>query len=494
MHFFDKHVDSLLQKQGDDLQPHQQRVINRLQNSNHGLVAYHSTGSGKTRLSIEAAKHLGMPTDVTPPAALQENYRKELKKWDPKHEIKDLNIVSQQRLASQGSKSTGTGAGRFSVIDESHKARDPKSLLHRRLQASKSKKLLMTASGVYNHPADLASLINLAANKKVLPEDKKEFEDKFVGSEEVQPNFLQRLAGLKSGEKPTLKSTPELEDALKKYVDYYNAGTDNPNFPKVNEEDKIVNMSKNQTDLYNTIMGKAPLWVRMKVKAGLPPSKKELSSLKAFMTGPRMASNSTQGFNAIAPAESAKAEAAFKYLQENIAKNPKYKGVVYSNYLKNGLGDYKRLLEANGIPYGEFNGDIPDKERQESVRKFNKDKLKALLISSAGAEGLDLKGTRLVQLLEPHWNEEKESQIIGRAKRYKSHEALPEADRNVTVQRYMARPQGSFLDRIMAGGQVKGVDEYLRTMAQQKAGLNDQLIKILKQQQNPGILRRLLNK
>ena len=442
-----------------------------------------------TRLSVEAAKALGMPTDVTPPAALQENYKKELKRWDPKHTIKDLNILSQQKLSTRGS--TNNGNGRFTIVDEAAKARDPKSLLHRQLAKSKSKKLLMTAAGIYNHPADLTSLINLAANKHILPDDRAEFEKQFVGDEEVSPNFLQRLAGLKSGVKPVLKPTPELEDALKKYVDYYDAGSTNKDFPSVKEEDKIVNMSKNQTDIYNTIMGKAPLWVRMKVKAGLPPSKKELASLRAFMTGPRMASNSTSGFNALAPAESSKAEAAFKYLQENVAKNPKYKGVVYSNYLKNGLGDYKRLLEANHMPYGEFSGDIPDAERQKHIRDFNNDKLKALLISSAGAEGLDLKGTRLVQLLEPHWNEEKEKQIIGRAKRYKSHEGLPEADRNVTVQRYIARPQGSFLDRIMAGGDVKGVDEYLRTMAQQKTDLNNQMIETLKNQQNPSLFRRM---
>ena len=56
-----------------------------------------------------------------------------------------------------------------------------------------------------------------------------------------------------------------------------------------------------------------------------------------------------------------------------------------------------------------------------------------LLASGAGSEGLDLKGTRLMQLLEPHWNESRLDQVIGRGIRYRSHEGLPPEDRNGKV-------------------------------------------------------------
>nr|URM62082.1 ATP dependent helicase [Mimivirus sp.] len=38
--------------------------------------------------------------------------------------------------------------------------------------------------------------------------------------------------------------------------------------------------------------------------------------------------------------------------------------------------------------------------------------------------------------MEPHWNESKITQVIGRAIRYKSHEKLPINERNVDIYRW----------------------------------------------------------
>jgi hypothetical protein len=483
---FDTQVTCFLRKLGaaPELLPHQKRVVDKVTNSNHGLVVYHSVGTGKGISLLSTIKASEQPGMVLPPAALQENIHKELAKFTDKDKP-DVRVSSQQRAATQGLPAHAEGS--ILGVDEAAKARDPNSKLHKVLAKSKAKKLLMTGSGVYNHPVDLANLVNLAANKQILPNSKEEFEKKYVGYEKVQPNFLQRIAGLSEGEKPVLKDDPQLKKILKEYVDYHATKSDNADFPTIKEEEKIVPMSRGQTDIYNTIMGKAPLWTRMKVKAGLPPNRKELAKLKSFLTGPRQVSNSTQGFSPIGVAESAKAEAAFKSLQDAIAKNPKHKAVVYSNFIENGLADYKKHLDAHGIPYGEFSGDVPDAQRQKYVQDYNKDKLRALLISSAGAEGLDLKGTRQVQLLEPHFNEEKERQIIGRARRYKSHAHLPEDQRTVNVERYMARPQGGFMDKLIGGGAVHGVDEYLRDIAKSKSSLNDQMLEMLRNQHKRNI-------
>ena len=105
----------------------------------------------------------------------------------------------------------------------------------------------------------------------------------------------------------------------------------------------------------------------------------------------------------------------------------------------------------------------------------------SLLISSAGAEGLDLKGTRLIQLLEPHFNEEKEKQIIGRGIRYGSHAALSPEQQHVLVQRYLAQPQGGWLDRLFGKNTTRGADEYIRNLALQKSQLNNQVQELLAQ-------------
>jgi superfamily II DNA/RNA helicase len=218
--------------------------------------------------------------------------------------------------------------------------------------------------------------------------------------------------------------------------------------------------------------------------------KGELDTMRAFLGGMRQVSNATHGFTTRKnELEAPKLQAAFNYLNEQVSKDPSYKAVIYSNYLNSGLNPYKQYLEQNQIPYGEFSGNISSAVRNKLVQDYNKNKLKALLISSAGAEGLDLKGTRLVQILEPHFNEEKEKQIIGRGARYLSHAGLPPDKQNVLVQRYLAQPKAGFLDRILGHPDVKGADEYIRQMAMQKDVLNREVMALMDQekQKNRGV-------
>ena len=89
-------------------------------------------------------------------------------------------------------------------------------------------------------------------------------------------------------------------------------------------------------------------------------------------------------------------------------------------------------------------GDVVSESRQGLVNTFNAesnkygDEIKVIIISGAGAEGLDLKCVRNVHLLEPYWNYMRISQTIGRAVRYKSHEQLPESERDVHSFIYIA--------------------------------------------------------
>ena len=59
--------------------------------------------------------------------------------------------------------------------------------------------------------------------------------------------------------------------------------------------------------------------------------------------------------------------------------------------------------------------------------------IKIIMLSPAGAEGISLFNIRQVHLLEPYWHNVRNKQVIGRAIRYKSHEALPVDKRNVEV-------------------------------------------------------------
>ena len=457
---------------GVELKPHQTRVVNRLKApGSTGLLAQHGLGSGKTLSSIAAWDALGRPnTAVVVPAALQENYRKELTKWTG-GVPSNVNIVSQQRIARQGG--LEGPAPDFMIVDEQHKAREQSSALRAALATIKAKKrLLLTGTPIFNHPQDIASAVNLAAGKTVLPTDRTAFNDLYVQTQKINPPIMQRILGVQPGVQQVLKNKGELRRILKQYIDYH------PNsrvgFPSSTQEEVTVPMGSSQTEIYKSIMGKAPRWVQWKVKAGLPPGRGEFEAMRSFLTGARQVSNTNREFTR-KPEQAAKRDAAFKYFQRKTTADPSYKGLVYSNYLKSGLLPYKERLQKANIPYGEFSGDMDRKTRDEMVRQYNANKLRALLISSAGAEGLDLKGTSLVQLLEPAWNQAKEEQIIGRAIRYGSHAGMPADRQRVHVQRYMARPEGGWFDRLMGNPSVRGADEYIRNLAVRKEQLNKQV-------------------
>jgi hypothetical protein len=64
--------------------------------------------------------------------------------------------------------------------------------------------------------------------------------------------------------------------------------------------------------------------------------------------------------------------------------------------------------------------------------------IKVFMITASGAEGINLKNTRYVHIVEPYWHMVRLQQVIGRARRICSHQELPEELRTVQVFLYMA--------------------------------------------------------
>ncbi len=87
-----------------------------------------------------------------------------------------------------------------------------------------------------------------------------------------------------------------------------------------------------------------------------------------------------------------------------------------------------------------------------------------------------------MQILEPHWNDEKLKQVEGRGVRFKSHAELPEEDRNVLIQRYLAtRPRSGILERLKLKKPGGAVDEYLAQRSAEKDRLINQFRELLPQ-------------
>ena len=77
-----------------------------------------------------------------------------------------------------------------------------------------------------------------------------------------------------------------------------------------------------------------------------------------------------------------------------------------------------------------------DVDLATSPDNFDASKVKVILISQAGSEGLDFKFIRQVHILEPWYNMNRIEQIIGRAVRTCSHKLLPFLLRNVEIYLY----------------------------------------------------------
>jgi hypothetical protein len=63
--------------------------------------------------------------------------------------------------------------------------------------------------------------------------------------------------------------------------------------------------------------------------------------------------------------------------------------------------------------------------------------IKVLMITASGSEGINLRSTRFVHIMEPYWHPTRKDQIIGRARRICSHKALPEDMQDVRVFMYL---------------------------------------------------------
>ncbi len=63
--------------------------------------------------------------------------------------------------------------------------------------------------------------------------------------------------------------------------------------------------------------------------------------------------------------------------------------------------------------------------------------IKVLMITSAGSEGINLRNTRYVHIMEPYWHPVRVEQVIGRARRICSHQSLPKALQTVEVFVYI---------------------------------------------------------
>jgi superfamily II DNA or RNA helicase len=456
-----------------ELLPHQQRVVDRI-SKQRGLVVAHGLGSGKTLSSIAAAVQLEPDkTKVLVPASLRANYQKELQKHV--EGALPIEVGSLQGAAVRGE----IPRADLLVVDEAHRGRNPQSKTYQMIQGAEAgKRLLLTASPTYNRPSDVAALVNMAAGDKIMPLGSS-FDKQYIAQPKKGIWGLMPWARKQEG----LKRKGELKKVLTQWVDYHKSGGEG--FPDVEEERHAVKMTKRQTQLHDAAWDQLSLLSKLRLRRGLPPDKQDLSKINNFQSQTRQISSTESPYSKGKTEVSPKIVKAVGLLDTEAKANPDHRALVYSNYLGT-LRDYSKELKKRDIPHAIFSGQQKMRDRKQMVEDYNSGKLKALLVSSAGGEGLDLKGTRQVQVLEPHWNVEKLKQVEGRAIRRGSHEHLPKDQQTVKLQRFESYPRGGIFTK------RRGVEQVLGDMATNKERLNQELISLMDKQ--GGVVDNLLGK
>ena len=434
------------------LQEHQKTMINYMF-SHRGAVAAFGTGSGKTLTSIITAECLSriyphLEIIVITPASLQDNFKKEI--IQAGFSLDPYNFYTYESFVNskyQSNKNT------FMIIDEAHNLRTEyrkvrgeletrsKYIVEQAMRAFKI--LLLTATPRYNDNYDLANLIAMV--KGTFPLTKKEFNA-----------LVQYRDYVVGGPDPDINRR-KFDEYFGCVFMFYNVEYDSKDFPTRVDEVVEFEMDENYYDeYYNIQRGNAKL---LNIKDPM-----------AFYTGMRMATSHI--------------EPNYKYdwsLRNIISKVKEGKKVlVYSSFLDIGIYKMQERLEGNKIPYLSITGKTKKSERQEIVDRYNNNEVLVLLISKAGSEGLDLKETDSVILLESLWNDESEKQIVGRAIRYQSHKP----NSKVYVYRLILKKpsfskMGSQGIIRYADDKIGSGDEILRGIANQKAKEHDNILDMI---------------
>lgn len=447
-----------------ETKPHQERVAKRLLNKDtKGLIAYHSLGSGKTYTALNAINEVvknnnKAKTLFIVPASLKDNVNKEIDKHKLNKLKKHIDIMSYEK-ATKDIDTLLNKKYDLVVFDEAHRLRNNTSQRSKelgKLIAKADKNLLLTGTAGYNQPADIMSLINIINPKEKVPLTPTDFNREYID-------------GIKWGIKNNKKK--ELSNLLNKYVDKYDAPQDIRDFPKVNRKVIEVEMSPRQTDLYRAVEKNIPAHLKNQLRENASMSVQDAARLNVFSQGVRQASNALNHYDISATyKDSPKIMAAVDSMYDHYKKTPGFRGVMYSNYLDSGIDPYVNALRDRDIDPLVFTGKLSQAEKKKLVDEYNKKdkKSKVLILSSSGAEGLDLKRTNLMQILEPHFNKSKVKQAEGRAIRYKSHDDLPEKDRVVNVEEYRSTLPKNWYQKLFNLNSHTAIDNYLASLSDQK--------------------------
>lgn len=372
----------------------------------NGLLLFHSVGSGKTITAITLIRCIledypDKKVFILSPKSLVDNFKKEMNKLEIT--FKNIEFYSHVKFINKIKKEGNKFCiGSIIIVDEAHnfktiikdkkerKFDEPEGNRPKLLMKATSvadKVFLLSATPIYNNPMEFLNLFAMISkNEKNLKIFKHYFEYPYQ----------------------------DLDLLLKDRISYFK-NNDIINYPSVEYHDIKFEMTREYFKLYK------------KIENGVVKDHKIYSgNVEKYLNGIRRAVNLVDE-----NIETPKLLWTINKIKDNLKNNKKT--LIYSNWKQSGINLIEKKLNDEKIKYGKITGENKVSERNENVELYNQGKIKILFITAAGSEGLDLKETSDVIIFEPHWNNERINQVIGRAVRFKSHENLLEKDRIVKI-------------------------------------------------------------
>lgn len=398
------------------LKEHQDRVVNHFK-TKRGLIAIHGLGSGKTITSIASTieylnndinkedNNKSRKVFVFTPSSLEDNFRKEMIKYIDNQALLNKFIIMSYDKFSRNYDDYKNIENYFLIIDEAHNLRTKIGKTtgikaKRILEFSKKadKVLLLTATPFYNEPYDVTNLVAMANKMKGIPS--KDFFNSMILSDKSKlyfENYFKDIISFYTPDNKTLKN----------------------DYPSNTLNHVYLKMNGKYLEIYNLLEKNSKI------------TEMYYKNPNLFYNGLRQASNKIDD-SMLSP----KIEWVRKFLELHIGE----KTLIFSNWIQAGVKYIKQVVPLDSFLI--IDGNTNKSDRQKIVKEYNENKDKnILIISKAGGEGLDLKNTKNVIILDPSWNKSVDDQVMGRAIRYKSHEDLPLEDRHVnTYQLFLLKP------------------------------------------------------
>jgi len=451
------------------LQEHQLNFIHQFVFSNlRGAIAFHGVGSGKTMTAVVCAYYYlklypNNSVIIISPSTLLFNFVGEMIQYglDPKdNRYKYFTF-------DKFSRGSATAENSLLIIDEAHNFRtelvmenitneegvvigiQPKTNkkgynIIQRGGMKAHKVIALTGTAFVNGVYDIENLLSMVDGRN--PCEKKMFNHILLHEAQRNDYFNWRLS-------------------------YYARNSSSEFFPE--RIDKYVHLVMDAEFLkkYESIE-----------KSGKSPSgyaeehygDKDVNDLGAFYNGVLNASNSIDGVD----------NPKIRYISNLIKKNKNEKFIVYSALMDAGVNILKEaLVEANikavyitgeqsiihkenakkyfnGYDFNNpsfFNKNLID----EKNLKFINSEYRVLIITKAGAEGVDTVNCNNIILLDGQWNNAFTEQIVARAIRFKSHHGLNQDKRFVNVIRpLLIKPSDKIMfDEMVVIDKIKNTQE-----------------------------------